>query len=125
MPVELQWHPTLPVLIATYRGVITSGNYQAMRDQRRAMLDAGPDQVILLVDLRQMEALRNGEKTVPYKNDVVLRKVYRTLIVLREPLYRTLARAIADTAGQDHPVSFYRSLEDAIRRAEQLAAQLA
>jgi hypothetical protein len=124
MPVDLQWHPTLPVLIATYRGVITPGDYRTMCDRRRAMLEAGPEQVILLADTREMEALREDIAAMPCENTVARRKVYRTLIVLHERLYRTLIRAIADTSDQDTLVSFYRDREDAIRRAERLAAQL-
>jgi hypothetical protein len=117
-------HPTLPVLIATYKGVITPGDYRTMCDRRRAMLEAGPDQVILLADTREMQPFREDAATVPCENGVIHRKVYRTVIVLHERLYRTLIRAIADTSDQDTVVSFYRDREDAIRRAEQLAAQL-
>ncbi len=124
MPVELQWHPTLPVLIATYRGVITPGDYRTMCDRRRAMLEAGPDQVILLADTREMEAFREDVAAIPCENGATRRKVYRTMIVLHERLFRTLIRAIDDTSDQDSLVSFYRDREDAIRRAEQLADQL-
>ncbi len=41
MPVELTWHSLLPILIATYSGLLSSQEYSQMFEQRQGMLEAG------------------------------------------------------------------------------------
>jgi hypothetical protein len=123
MSVELEWHTALPILLATYQGDLSWEEYRTMCDRRRRMVEAGPDSILLVADTRDLTAFHDAGKTGIYDDIIHHPKIYRTLIVLSEPLYRTLGRAITDTADQDYPVEFFRSLDEALARAEPLAAQ--
>jgi hypothetical protein len=124
MPVQLEWHPSLPVLVATYSGVLSQDEYQSMNKKRQAMLQAGPRQVILVANTQEMEAFPDSPKVRRGENIVTNDKVYKTLIVFKPDLYRSVMHAIRDTAEFDLPVAFFRDEDAALARAESLSGQL-
>lgn len=124
MPVQLEWHPTLPILIATYSGVLSPDDYQTMYKRRQAMLQEGPSHIIFLVNLQQMESLSEIAKIRRGDNVIYHNKVYKTLVVVKPDLYRSLRRAITDTAGYDLPVVFFRDTDTALAQAETLSQGL-
>lgn len=94
MPVNLEWHPDLPVLQITYTGILTTEEYQAMRKQARKMLDAGPDQVIVMADVRAFESFPTAGNLQRRREPIVSHpKVYRLLVVVGSRLMQRLSRA--------------------------------
>ena len=114
MPVELQWHSKLPVLIATYTGTLTSKAYRAMVNKRRKMLAEGPDHVALLVDTRQLE---NVHDATSFKRDnahLFDERVAGTFVVMPEDLYRRVKRALDANTQQHYPVQFFGNFDAAL-----------
>jgi hypothetical protein len=124
MPVELEWHPSLPVLVATYKGTLSAKEYDKMCDERAKMLKAGPSQVILFADTRQMQAFPDAEIAVQRESVMRHGKVVRTLVVLDDRLYRRIRRSLLDDKADGFPVSFYADPDQALVDAQTLAQQL-
>lgn len=124
MPVQLEWHPSLPVLISTYTGNISQDDYQSMYKRRQAMLQEGPAQVILLANTQQMDAFPDAHKTRRGENIVFHKKVYKTFVVFKPDLHRSLRRAITETEVYDLPIAFFRDEDSALAEAETLSQQL-
>ena len=120
MPVELQWHPALPVLVATYSGMLSAKEYYAMCDRRLKMLLDGPEQVILVADTQPMEGFRDALAVDLRENILLHDKVYCTLIVLAEDLHHKLARAML---SDRYPVQFFPDSSAALDFAETLIAE--
>jgi hypothetical protein len=120
MPVSLEWHPLLPVLQATYKGILSANEYHAMCRQRSDMLKEGPGQIVLVVDAQQMEGFPDADTAK--RGEVVLLhdRVSRTLIVLPEDLYRRVSRTIV--TDENLPVWFYSTIDRARDVAERLTA---
>ena len=114
MPVELEWHSELPVLVATYTGTLTRKAYDAMCAQRRKMLDEGLEQVILLADTRALESVTapasfERDSTVFFEPCVA-----GTFIVLTENLYRRVLRAVDVDNQHQHPMQFFKTIDAAL-----------
>jgi hypothetical protein len=121
MPVSLEWHPSLPILQATYKGILSANEYFAMCRQRSEMLEKGPGQIVLVVDAQQMEGFPDAG-TAKRGEDVSLHdRVYRTLIVLPEDVYRRVSRTIV--TDDSLPVWFYSTIDRARDTAETLTAR--
>jgi hypothetical protein len=121
MPVDLQWHASLPILVSTYVGVLSAREYSAMCDQRLEWLESGPDQIILLADTQQLEAFTDS-RTVKTRSSILSHpKVRYGLIVLGEDFYRRLARAFLD-ARYDYMVRLYPDMDRALDQGEALVA---
>jgi hypothetical protein len=119
MPVELQWHSELPVLMATYTGILTPKTYTAMCDQRYAMLDDGPGPVMLLADMQALEGVRDA---VSFQRDNAVlfdERVRSTLVVLPEDLYRRVMRAVNADEQQHYPVQFFSDIDSALDAVSQ------
>ena len=54
MPVTVEWHPTLPVLVTVYQDLLSAADYGTMRAQQRAALAESPKRVVLLADVQQL-----------------------------------------------------------------------
>lgn len=120
MPITLDWHPSLPVILAAYSGEITADDFATMCAQRRQMLDERGGPVVLVADTREMSAIANGRAS--HCDDVLLdERVARVLIVLKRDLYRTLSRNFRHAPRRAHHAAFFDSLEAALREAESLA----
>jgi hypothetical protein len=120
MPVSLEWHTSLPILQATYIGLLSANEYYAMCRQRSDMLNKGPEQIVLVVDAQQMEGFPDAG-TAKRGEDISLHdRVYRTLIVLPEDLYRRVSRTLV--TDDDLPVWFYATFDGAREAAERLTA---
>jgi hypothetical protein len=117
MPVNLEWHPALPVLVATYSGALTSGEYYAMCDQRKAMLKSAPDRIILLVDTRQFEGFPDADVIRLRENVLTHKKVICTLIVLPTSLYHALTKHLSALADPAHRVRFFEDFGAAVAHA--------
>jgi hypothetical protein len=123
MPVELTWHPSLPVLQATYTGVLKANEYTAMCDKREKLLAGGPDYTILVVNTQDFDTI--ADPPPPYRPNILKHeRVYCTLIVLQETLYTNLARTFRVASESPYPVRFFRSLDAALQHAESLAQQM-
>ena len=122
MPVELTWHPSLPVLQATYTGALKANEYTAMCDKREKLLAGGPDHTILVVDTQAFDTL---VESPPYRPNILKHeRVYCTLIILQETLYNSLARTFRVASESPYPVRFFKSLDAALQHAESLAQEL-
>lgn len=120
MPVSLEWHTSLPILQATYKGILSANEYYTMCRQRSDMLNKGPGRIVLVVDAQRMEGFPDAG-VVKRGEDISLHdRVYRTLIVLPEDLYRRVSRAIV--ADDNLPVWFYSTVDGARETAERLVA---
>ncbi len=124
MPVDLEWHPSLPVLVVTYKGSLTAKEYDKMCDERTKMLKSGPSQVILFADTRQMQAFPDAESAVLRESVIRHAKVIRTLVVLEDKLYRRIKRSLLDDKEDGYPVSFYSDADLALIDAQTLVQQL-
>ncbi len=120
MPVELTWHPSLPVLIATYTGLLSSQEYRQMFDQRQDMLEAGPEKVILLADLRGLEGFPAASAVDLCRNILMQAKVRCVLVVIPDDLYRSVSRAILDPARQGLRAYVFSNFDQALACAETL-----
>ena len=120
MPITLDWHPSLPVIIAAYSGSITASDFAAMCERRRQMLDERGGQVVLVADMQAMDSFANG--AVSHCDDVLQDdRIARVLIVLKRDLYRNLSRNFRHAPRRAYRAGFYDSLEAALRAAESLA----
>ena len=117
MPVTLEWHTTLPVLIATYQGHLTAAAYRALRDQQRALLADGPDEVVLLADMRQFESFPDAGTIAPGDTLLAHPQIIGAVIVLDAEWYDRLARAILP-ADETRRVSFFEDFDAALAHAE-------
>ncbi|HVO70771.1 MAG TPA: hypothetical protein VMT24_12040 [Aggregatilineaceae bacterium] len=124
MPVELRWHPKLPVLLATYTGVISVKDYYAMCDGRLDMLRKGPDRAILLADVQSLEGFPDLEPSQRGENILLHEKIARTLIVLDSSFFRRLSRSMVPDPEQTYPVRLFSTVEEALVEAKTLSSQL-
>jgi hypothetical protein len=120
MPITLDWHPSLPVIIAAYSGTITADDFAAMCERRHQMLDERGGRVVLVVDVRAMDSLTNGAMS-PCHDILQDERVARVLIVLKRDLYRHLLRNFRHAPRRAYRAGFYDSLEAALCEAESLA----
>jgi hypothetical protein len=117
MSVTVEWHATLPALIATFRGILTPANYRAMRAEQRALLEDCPDPVVLVVDVRQFEGFPTAD-TIKLDDTLLAHpQVIGVVIVLDTETYDRLARAILP-ADETRRVSFFKDFDAALAHAE-------
>ncbi len=96
-----------------------------MCDQRQQFLDAATLPVILLADAYELEAVSDAAtSTAPCENVVTHKNIYRTLIVLKPSLFRSLRGAIEAMEPLDLPVQFFADSKVALVRAEELCQSL-
>jgi hypothetical protein len=122
MPVNLEWHSSLPILQTTYTGVLSANEYSAMYRRRLEMLEEAPSPVILLVDAQGLESFPDATNVKRSENVLLHDNVFRTLVVMPEGLYDRLSRTIAPENSL--PVRFYASLDRALDAAETLTTHL-
>lgn len=119
MPITLDWHSSLPVIVATYSGDVTARDRAAMCKRRRQMLGERNDRVVLVVDTQAMDSYAGANGSLV--DDVLLdERVAHVLIVLKRELYRNLSRNFRHAPRQAHHAAFFGSLEAALREAESL-----
>jgi hypothetical protein len=123
MAVHLEWHTSLPVLQATYQGALSANEYRAMCRQRSELLKGGPEQIVLVVNMQQMEGFPDSAAVERRENILLDNRVYRTLIVIPEDLYSRLSRAVLPDDDR-LPVRFYSSIDRALDMAETLITSL-
>lgn len=118
MPVALEWHPELPVLLATYTGDLSPTDYRAMLDQRLRMLADGPDHIILLADTRQLTAFPESGSGQLGENILIHDKVAHAFVVLQGEYYRRLFRAMRTDLTRHYAVYFFDSVDQALSAAQ-------
>lgn len=123
MPVQLTWHPTLPVLIATYSGILLNREHREMVKGRQQMLDSAAGKVIMIADTREFEFVENVQALIAQENVFKHRHLRRTLIVLKPSVYHSNQIAIRDTFALDVPVLFFSNFDAAMRYAEEAASE--
>lgn len=124
MPVDLEWHSSLPVLIATYRGTLSAKDYDKMCDERSKMLKGAPSHVILVADTRQMQSFPEAEAAERRESVMLHAKITHTLVVLNMGLYQRLSRSIIADQDYSFPVSFFSDADRALVEAQILARRL-
>lgn len=122
MPVQLHWHPSLPILIMTYRGRLTVNAYQTMCAERDRLLNERPAPVILVADVSQLDEFADAGLVEPCASALDDPRVGSVLVVLSEAGYRSVLRAAEETAGQPLRARFFRDLAGALAAAERLVA---
>jgi hypothetical protein len=118
MPVQLEWHTMMPVLMATYRGTLSAKEYDKMCDERLKMLKNGPDQVVFVADTRDLQAFADAEIAARHESIFLHEKVVHTLVILQEDVYRRLMRSLMKDAAVNYPVSFATDLDQALTKLE-------
>jgi hypothetical protein len=118
MAVQLEWHKSLPVLQATYVGALSANDYRAMCRRRSELLNTGPEQVVLLANMQQMEGFPDSAAVERHENILLDERVYRTLIVIPEDLYSKLAPTVLSDIRL--PVHFFSNIDRALDMAETL-----
>ncbi len=118
MAVHLEWHTSLPVLQATYQGALSANEYRAMCHRRSELLKGGPEQIVLVANMQQMEGFPDSAVAERQENILLDTRVYRTLIVIPEDLYSRLSRTVL--SDNRLPVHFFPSIDRALDAAERL-----
>jgi hypothetical protein len=106
MSVELKWHPTLPVLVATYRGTLSGKEYDKMVEERAKLLKQGPDQVVFLADTRDLQSFTDAEIAARRESIFANPRVIHTLVILQDEVYRRFMPSFMKDAAKQFPVSF-------------------
>lgn len=119
MPVQLKWHPSLPILIVTYPASLSREAYHAMSDQRQAMLDARPEHdVIVLVDVRGLFTFTDPQVIEQCDSALAHPRVRRIAIVLDGDLYDGMVRAfLPPDVLFEHRVDFFKDYDVALNAA--------
>jgi hypothetical protein len=118
MAVHLEWHTSLPVLQATYQGALSANEYRAMCRRRSELLNRGPDQIVLVANMQQLEGFPDSAAVERHENILLDDRVYRTLIVIPEDLYSRLSRTVL--SDDRLPVHFFSNIDQALDVAESL-----
>ena len=118
MAVHLEWHTSLPILQATYQGALSANEYRAMCRQRSELLKKGPEQIVLVANMQQMEGFPDAAAVERRENILWDDRVHRTLIVIPEDLYSRLSRTVLSDTRL--PVHFFPNIDRALDMAEML-----
>ncbi len=122
MPVQLQWHASLPILIVTYHGRLTIKAYETMCAERDRLLNERPAPVTLVADVSRLDEFADAGQVELCAGALDDPRVSSVLIVLGDAGYRSVLRAAEETAGQPLRVRFFRDLPGALAAAEKLVA---
>jgi hypothetical protein len=118
MSVKVKWHGRLPILVTIYQGTLSVADHKAMRNRQRALLDEGPDRVVLLADCRQFSGFPDADCLDPEDYLVAFPTILCTVVVLDAALYDRLARAILPANGPSCQIFLFKSLDAALAQAE-------
>jgi hypothetical protein len=114
----------MPVLMATYTGVISVKEYYTMCDGRLDMLRKGPDHAILLADVQSLEGFPDLEPSQRCENILLHEKIARILVVLDSGYFRRLSRSMVPDPEQRYLVRLFSTVEEALAEAKTLASRL-
>lgn len=118
MPVKLEWHASLPVLVLTYTGTLSRNDYTAMYDKRHTMLNTAERCVTLLADVRHLEGFTHPDAAGLRPNVLLHPSVKNLLVVLSEDVYRNLTYSIITHAVRELRVRFFADLRTALEFAQ-------
>lgn len=121
MPVQIEWHPAMPVLIATYSGILTPEEYRAMLTRRTALLAEGEAQVVMVADVAELEAFAGVEK-VRWRTVLADQKVMHVVLVLPSRLMAMVEQNQTADDARSHRVEFCATTEAALALAAKLLA---
>ncbi len=118
MPVTVEWHTTLPVLVMVYQDILSAADYCTMRAQQRAALAENPKRVALLADMQQL--MRFPDAGTLDLGDSLLAhpQVMGAVVVLDDGLYDRLACARLPTNGLSSKVCFFKDYDAALNQVE-------
>ena len=118
MPVTVEWHPTLPVLITVYQDILSAADYGTMRAQQRAALAKSPKRVVLLADVQQLTGFP-AAGTLDLGDSLLAHPQVRgAVVVLDDGLYNRLARPRLANDGLSDQVCFFKDYDAALNQAE-------
>ncbi len=117
MPVALEWHPDMPVLLTTYSGDLSPKDYKAMLDQRRRMIADGPEHIILVADTRLFSGFSDADVQLG-ENILRHNKVAHAFVILQGELYDHLARTIRSDLTRNYAVYFFDGVDQALTAAQ-------
>jgi hypothetical protein len=118
MPVTVKWHERLPILVTTYQGSLSTADHKAMRNRQRALLDKGPDRVVLLADSRHLAGFPDADSLDPEDCLLAFPTILCTVVVLDAALYDRLAHAVQPANGPSCQILLFKSLDAALAQAE-------
>lgn len=118
MPVTVEWHTTLPILVTVYQGVLSAADYRTMRAQQCAALAESPKRIVLLADMRQLEGFPDADTIDLGDSLLVHPKVMGVVVVLDARLYDHLTCAILPANGIFRKVYFFKDYDSALNQAE-------
>ncbi|NDJ75793.1 MAG: hypothetical protein GYB65_06010 [Chloroflexi bacterium] len=124
MAVQLQWHSTLPVLMANYSGELSATDFYQMVEERQNLLDDSDGPVILMADVQDLQSF-TAANTLEWREHVLRHhNLHRLLVVFNEALYRHATRHIGPFDDHRFPVYYFKSAEAALSFAEELTHSL-
>ena len=118
MPVTVEWHPTLPVLVTIYQDLLSAADYRTMRAQQRTSLAEGPEQVVLLADVQQLVEFPDADTLDLEDSPLAHPQVIGMVVVLDDGLYDRLAYARRPTTGLSGKVCFFKDYNAALNQVE-------
>ena len=89
-----------------------------MCDQRQALLDEGPEAVIVLADVRALREFPDAETLELCDTALAHPRVVGAVIVLDADFYPRLASAILSVGGAPHRVDVFKDFDAALSQAE-------
>ena len=123
MPVDVRSHPSLPILIAVYSGVLTSDEYRAMRAQRDDLLAQFEGPVVVLADMRALESFPDARQAERYAGIFASERLHAVVIVLGERPYRVLLPALLPNSERHYTARFFDDADAALAYAEEMSAK--
>jgi hypothetical protein len=93
-----------------------------MCHQRSELLEGGPDQVVLVMNMQRLEGFPDSATAERCGNILLDHRVFRTLVVIPDDLYSRLSRAIL--TDNRLPVHFFANVDQALNAAETLITYL-
>ncbi len=120
MPVQLEWHSTMPVLQVTCTGTLSANDYYALNRRRSELLKTQEGDALLLVDLQQLAGFPDA--AVVERGESALRdnRIQHILAVLPDDLYRRVARTVIQNSALR--VLLFPTITAALDAAETLLA---
>ncbi|MBN2304830.1 MAG: hypothetical protein JXQ72_10155 [Anaerolineae bacterium] len=121
MPIELEWHKSLPVLLATYTGTITLEDYRAACARCAEMLNDGPEGAIVVANVQAFEGFPAAHTATLKSGTLAHPKVQHLLVVFDSARYRKFARSTSEQLDRYFPVYIFGDTNDALTAAQTLS----
>lgn len=117
MPFTIAWHETLPVLIVTYRGELSLSEYRQLVKKRAELLRGGPEQTVIVADMREFDGFPDAEVVHDSENVTRLDHVRATLFVVEAAPHKRLLRSVVHDPDQRLSTYWFAELDQALDAA--------